>query len=70
VRGAVPAAVVAARDQGLDPEWPPVLVALVLVVLGIVVVSVIVVFRALRAEARGSQARLGVRRRAGARSTR
>jgi hypothetical protein len=47
-----------------------VLVALVLLVLGIVVVSVIVVFRALRAEAPGSQARLGARRRAGARSTR
>jgi uncharacterized protein (DUF2062 family) len=45
--------VVAARDQGLDPEWPPVLIALVLLVVGAAVVSVIVVYRALRSEARG-----------------
>jgi len=57
VRGAVPAAIVAARDQGLDPEWPPVLVALVVLVVGAVIVSVVVVFRALRTEARGPRAR-------------
>jgi hypothetical protein len=46
--------VLGARDRGLDPGWPPVLVALVLLGLGVAVVSVIVVLRAFRAEARGS----------------
>jgi hypothetical protein len=55
VRAAVPAAVVAARDQGLDPEWPPVLIALVLLVLGAAVVAAFVVYRALRTEARGAR---------------
>ena len=45
------ASVLGARDKGLDPEWPPVLVALVLLVLGALAVSVVVVLRALRAEA-------------------
>jgi uncharacterized protein (DUF2062 family) len=47
----------AARDQGLDPEWPPVLVALVLLAVGIAVVSVLVVYRALRAETRADRQR-------------
>jgi hypothetical protein len=50
-------ALLGARDRGLDPEWPPVLVALVLVSFGLVVVSVFVVFRALRSETRGSRSR-------------
>jgi hypothetical protein len=41
-----------ARDRGLDPEWPPVLIALFVVLVGVVAVSVFVVFRALRSEAR------------------
>jgi hypothetical protein len=55
--GAVLPALLGARDRGLDPDWPPVLVALVLVSIGLVVVSVVVVFRALRSEARGSSGR-------------
>jgi hypothetical protein len=47
----------AARATGLDPEWPPVLIALVVVVLAACVVSVIVVLRAFRAETRGGSAR-------------
>ena len=50
-------AVLGARDRGLDPAWPPVLVALVLMTFGLVVVSVFVVYRALRSEARGSRGR-------------
>jgi uncharacterized protein (DUF2062 family) len=57
VHAAVPAAIVVARDRGLDPEWPPVLVALVVLVVGAAVVSAVVVFRALRTEARGPRAR-------------
>ena len=53
--GAVPVASLAARSRGLDPEWPPVLIALVLLGVAIAVVSVVVVFRALRTEARGSR---------------
>jgi hypothetical protein len=53
----VSVATVAARDRGLDPEWPPVLVALVLFVAVAVAVSVVVVFRALRNETRGSRTR-------------
>lgn len=57
MRGAATFVVLAARDQGLDPDWPPVLVALVLVVLGALVASAVVVYRALRADARGSNRR-------------
>jgi len=55
--GGVLPALLGARDRGLDPDWPPVLVALVLVSIGLVVVSVVVVFRALRSEARASSRR-------------
>jgi hypothetical protein len=65
VRAALPGAIVAARDHGLDPAWPPVLIALVILVLGAALVSVIVVLRALRSEARagrrGHEARRFVR---------
>ena len=44
-----------AQDRGLDPEWPPVLIAVVLLVVAAAVVSVAVVFRALRAETRSSR---------------
>jgi hypothetical protein len=62
---AASAAIVAARDQGLDPEWPPVLVALVVIVVAAVIVSVVVVFRALRTEARAPRARRNRSRGAG-----